>query len=132
VGTRLLAGHRIARLYERALLIAGSSLVSLAIARYAWNEPWAHARAVMFTVLVVAHLLYGFTVRRPTHGTKPNLWLAFAVGLGIGLQLLIIAWPAARSLFDMAPLSLREWLLVAAGGALPAAAIRFVPPPSID
>jgi P-type Ca2+ transporter type 2C len=132
VGARLLAGHRIARLYERALLIAGSSLVSLAIARYAWNEPWAHARAVMFTVLVVAHLLYGFTVRRPAHGTKPNLWLAFAVGLGIGLQLLIIAWPAARSLFDMAPLSLREWLLVAAGGALPAAAIRFVPPPSID
>src|SRR4029453_212520 len=116
-GFRLLAPRRIGLLYVRALFIAGSALAALAISRYAWHEPWTHARATMFTVLVFGHLLYGFTVRRPSSGTPPNRWLGLAVGLGIALQLVVLAWPAARDLLGMAPLSARQWLLVVVGGA---------------
>ncbi len=87
--------------------------------RFAWHEPWAHARAEMFTVLVVAHLLYALVARRPTSGVLSNPWLIVAVAGGIGLQLLVVAWPAAHGLFATAHLTPREWLLVGVGGALP-------------
>jgi hypothetical protein len=42
-----------------------SAVRTLAVARFAWAESSEHARALMFTVLVVGHLLYAFAVRRP-------------------------------------------------------------------
>ena len=117
-GAHLLGAKRLALLSRRALLIAGASVAGLAIARIAWDEPWAHARAVMFTILVVAHLLYAF-VARASRRTKVNVWLIGAVALGIGLQLLIVTWPAAHTLFDTAHLSAREWGLVLVGSPLP-------------
>jgi Cation transporting ATPase, C-terminus len=47
--------------------------------------------------------------------------LLIGVGFGIALQLLILAWPPARRLFDTAPLSPREWGLVVILGTMPAA-----------
>jgi Ca2+-transporting ATPase len=122
---RLLAGRRPALLAARGALIASAALGALVVARFAWDEPWRDARAVMFTVLVVAHLLYAFVVRahdlrRPLSWLTSNGWLLFAVAAGIGLQVLIVAWPAAHELFGTAPLTLREWLLVAVGGIVPA------------
>ncbi len=125
---RLLAGRRIGLLSGRGLLIAAASLGSLVVARFAWHEPWDHARAVMFTVLVAAHLLYAFAVRRPSgpgagRGALARLasnpWLLVAIGLGLLLQLTVVTLPVAHSLFGTAPLTAREWALVAAGGALP-------------
>jgi Ca2+-transporting ATPase len=117
----LLSGQRAAMLFGRGLIIAGSAVGSLAVARYAWAEPWAHARAVMFTVLVVAHLLYAFAVRRPR--APAGKWLPASVGLGIALQLGIVVWSPAHALFATAALSLREWVLVLIGGTLPVGAI---------
>lgn len=122
----LLGWARLALLSRRALLIAAASVASLVVARGVWSEPWAHARAVMFTVLVVAHLLYAFVARLPGQPMRRNPWLIGAVVLGIGLQLLIVAWPAAWTLFDTAHLSLREWALVLAGGILPVGVMRLV------
>ncbi|HEX9312321.1 MAG TPA: HAD-IC family P-type ATPase, partial [Actinomycetota bacterium] len=116
---RLLGGRRLGLLSGRAALIAGSSIGSLAVERFVWHEPWAHARAEMFTVLVVGHLLYAWVARRPTTGLLSNPWLIAAVAGGIGLQLLVVAWPAAHGLFATAHLPPREWLLVGVGGALP-------------
>jgi Ca2+-transporting ATPase len=130
---RLLAGPRIRLLAVRGMLIASSALGALAVARFTWNEPWNHARAVMFTVLVFAHLLYAFVVRahdlhRPLRWLSSNRWLLFAVGTGIFLQLLIVALPGAHELFGTAPLTAREWVLVVVAGFIPAA-IMLAPRP---
>jgi Na+/glutamate symporter len=71
----------------------------------------------MFTVLVTAHLLYAYAVRR--RGTGRNPWLALSVAGGIGLQVAVLAWPAATSLFGMEAMTARYWLATAALGVLP-------------
>ena len=117
---RLLSGRRLELLFGRGLLIAMGSIGSLAVARFGWHEPWGHARATMFTVLVTAHLLYAFAARRPSRGVLANRWLLAAVAGGIALQFTVVAWPAAHDLFGTAHLTFREWLLVLGGGSLPA------------
>lgn len=121
---RLLGARRVARLLGRGLLIAGVSIGSLALARFLWHEPWAHARWLMFTVLVTAHLLYAFAARIPTRAKLrdmvPNAWLVLAVGFGLGLQFLIAAWPAAHGLFGATALGPREWGLALVAGVIPA------------
>ncbi|HXF36600.1 MAG TPA: HAD-IC family P-type ATPase, partial [Actinomycetota bacterium] len=124
-GARLLSVRRLLVLAGRASLMAGASLTALAVARFAWDEPWGHARAVMFTVLVVAHLLYAFAVRRPSDArpsvrrlvSNPSLLLGVTAGLG--LQLGAILWPPAREILGTAPLTGREWALVLGAGILP-------------
>jgi len=120
---RLLHARRIALLSSRGALIASSCVASLAIARFAWDEPWSHARSIMFTVLVTAHLLYAFAVRgdRSPRGLLQNGWLLVAVGVGLALQALIVVLPAARPLFRTASLTLREVALVAVLGIAPVA-----------
>ena len=111
------------RLTIRALLIAGPVLGSLVIARFVWDEPWATARVVMFSALVVAHPLYAFATgsggRFADGTTASNRWLSAAVGLGIVLQILVVSVPAAHGVFGTTGLSLRGWLLVAVSGILP-------------
>ncbi len=116
---RLLSGRRAGMLFGRGLLIAASALGSLAVARYAFHQPWAHARASMFTVLVGAHLLYAFAARLPCRGLLTNRWLLGAIASGVALQSLIVALPAAHGLFGTAPLSIREWVTVAVGSVAP-------------
>jgi Ca2+-transporting ATPase len=123
-GDRLLAGPRAALLAARGVLIASSALGALVVTRFGWNEPWNHARAVMFTVLVFAHLLYAFVVRahdlhRPLQWLSSNGWLVFAVATGISLQVLIVVWPAAHELFGTASLTAREWMLVVLAAVIP-------------
>lgn len=128
---RLLSGHRLSTLMVRAVLIAAASIGSLAIARFAWDEPWSHARASMFSVLMTAHLLYAFAVRSQPRGARRNGWLMAAVVGGIALQVLIVSVPAFHGVFGTAHLSLREWLLVAGMGAAPALAMRIFLRPKV-
>jgi Ca2+-transporting ATPase len=114
---RMLGSAHVALLAGRALLIAAASVASLAIARFAWGQSWEAARSVMFTVLVVAHLVYAYGVRRP--GTGRNPWLMGAVAGGIALQLLVVSWPAAHALFATRSATLADWVLVAVAGTLP-------------
>lgn len=122
---RLLSARRLLTLCGRAGLMAAASLSALAVARFGWEEPWAHARAVMFTVLVMAHLLYAFVVRRP-RAEPPSLrrlvsnrWLLGGVGLGLALQIGAVLWSPARGVLGTAPLSAREWVLVAVAAIAP-------------
>jgi len=124
---RLLDRPRLALLAGRAALIAGATVGSLAIAHYGFDEPWEHARAVAFSVLMTAHLIYAFAVRRTPGepGQPANQWLRAAVAGGIALQALVVTVPALRPVFGTAHLTVREWALVAAAGLLPAAAMRI-------
>jgi Ca2+-transporting ATPase len=114
-------------LFGRGVLIAGASVGSLAVARFAFGEPWSHARAVMFTVLVMAHLLYAFVARRPSRGAFTNRWLLAAIASGIALQLIVVAWPSAHEVFGTAHLTVREWLLVVGAGSLPVSLMSVWP-----
>jgi len=116
-GERLLRGARLALLSVRGLLMGASAIASLAVTRFAWEEPWSHARAVMFTVLVAAHLLYAFIARLPTR--RANHWLLGAVAGGLALQAAVVLLRVARPVFHTALLSAREWLLVGAGATIP-------------
>ena len=124
---RLLGSSRVARLLGRGVLIAGVSIGSLALARFLWEEPWARARWLMFTVLVTAHLLYAFAARIPARASGrellPSAPLLLAVCLGLGLQALIAAWPAAHGLFGASALGPREWALALGAGIIPAVII---------
>jgi Ca2+-transporting ATPase len=115
-------------------LIALFAIGALVVARFAWDEPWDHARAVMFTVLVLAHLLYAFVVRphdlrHPLRWLSSNWWLVFAVAMGIFLQLLIVVLPGAHELFGTAFLTTRECVLVVLAGIVPVG-IMLAPWPS--
>jgi Ca2+-transporting ATPase len=113
----LLAPSHAARLYARSLLIAAVAVGGLMLSRFVWHDSWTQARTLMFTVLVTAHLLYAYAVRR--RGTGRNPWLALSVAGGIGLQVAVLAWPAATSLFGMEAMTARYWLATAALGVLP-------------
>ena len=121
---RMLGGRRLRLLFWRGSLIAASAVGSLALARFAWDEPWGHARAIMFTVLVAAHLLYAFVARLPGRGRNRPLLLGVAGGLL--LQVLVVVWPPAHELFGTAQLGARGWALVAAGGIVPIAVMAGV------
>ncbi len=123
-GERLLRRPRLLLLSARGLLMGAAALSSLAVARFVWGEPWGHARAVMFTVLVTTHLLYAFVARLPTR--RPNRWLLWAVAGGLVLQAAVLILPVARSVFHTAPLSGREWLLVAAAATIPILAMLSI------
>jgi cation transport ATPase-like protein len=99
--------------------MAAGAVGSLAVARFVLNEPWAHARVVMFCTLVTAHLLSAFVARLPTRGF--SLLVVASVVAGMAMQVVIVVWSPAHALFDTAPLTPREWLLVLAAGTLPVA-----------
>jgi Ca2+-transporting ATPase len=115
----LLTRNRIALLLGRGALIAGASVGSLAVSRFVLNQSWEHARTMMFTVLVIAHILYAFAVRG--RAVAGNRWLALAVAAGLTLQAAVIIWPAARPLFGTVPLTLWEVLLAVSAGTAPLA-----------
>jgi VIT1/CCC1 family predicted Fe2+/Mn2+ transporter len=55
-----------------------------------------------------------------------NRWLLAGVAGGALLQVLVVTWAPARSLFDAAWLSAREWALVAVVAVVPALIIAWV------
>jgi Ca2+-transporting ATPase len=123
---RLLASSSLPLLVWRALLIAGAAIGSLAVARFALEASWSHARTVMFCTLVTTHLLYAFVVRggaggreRPTlRDLGTNLALVAGIGASLLLQIAIVAWPAAREVFGTTSLPTSGWALVAASAGL--------------
>ena len=123
----LLALSRLKQLFGRATLISSSALGSLAFAHFVLHQPWPHARSSMFSVLMTAHLLYAFAVRRSEgRPDRANPWLFAAVGGGLALQTLIVSLPLMQRLFSTVALSPSEWLLVAIGGIWPVVTISVV------
>ncbi|MPZ89086.1 MAG: HAD-IC family P-type ATPase, partial [Nitriliruptorales bacterium] len=115
----LLGWERIRLLLARGFLIAAATLAALLVSRYGFEASWEEARAVMFTTLVAAGLLYAFAVRRGSGGPFSNRWLLLAVLGGFLAQLFIVYFPPAQELFATVPLDLRDWALALAAGAAP-------------
>ena len=121
-GDRLLTSSRLVRLAVRGLLLAAPALAGLALAHASWDEPWAEARTLAFTLLVTTHLLYSFALGQPTR----NRWLVGAVAGGLALQAVILGWSPARDVFHTTSLDGRAWVLVAALPVLAVLAVHWL------
>jgi hypothetical protein len=77
--------------------------------------------------MVFIHLLYAFVARQPAKaflhdpvakaGWLGTRWLVAAVAGGLLLQLLIVTWAPAQTVFGTVSLSRADWVLVVAGAA---------------
>jgi Ca2+-transporting ATPase len=114
---QLLSPRRLIVLGVRALALAGGAIGAL-IAVRASGGSWAEARTVMFTALVVAHLLYAYVVRLPWGASLPNPRLAIAVALGILLQVAIVVGPFDDT-FGVVPIDGQSWLVALIAGVVP-------------
>jgi Ca2+-transporting ATPase len=70
-------------------------------------------RTAAFLFMAAGQLLFAYPARRSDLQPEPNRVLHGAILLGVLLQLPIALIPDARAAFDMAPLSLALWGLVA-------------------
>jgi Ca2+-transporting ATPase len=120
-GSRLLDGDRIRRLLMRGVLLGAAPVTALAIGAWAWDQPWAEARTLAFTVLVVTHLLYPLALGSWRH----NPWLVASVAAGLALQAAAVCLPPVRTVLDTTPLDARAWALVAALPPLSVGAVVF-------
>ena len=115
--TQLLSPRRLLVLGVRALAIAGGAIAALVAIR-TMGGSWDEARTVMFTALVLAHLLYAFVVRLPWRASYANPRLSAAVALGILLQGAVVLGPFGDT-FGVVPIDSRSWLVAGLAGVLP-------------
>ena len=133
---RLMTRDRLIRLTGRGVLIASASIFALVISRYVWDQPWTHARAVMFLVLSMSQLFYVFVVSMPGRDIRGhvgkvhrNRWLLVSVAAGLLLQVVAFL-PPLHDIFGTSWPSPREWALAFIAAAVPAvgmAAARIRP-----
>jgi Ca2+-transporting ATPase len=123
---RLLAWNRLRGLILNAVVLATGPLVAMTTVRLALDLTWPQARTVLFTALVVAHMLYATVVRRGSGSVFRNPWLLAAVAGGVLAQVVIVLWSPAHAVFTTTTLDVSAWLITAAGGILPILVIRVL------
>jgi len=129
-GARLLERDRLLLMGAQGLLMGLLTILSFVYCLYSMDNDLDRARAVTFTVLVIAQLAHAFNCRNDRQSlwaiglwtNKPLLW---AAGLTICLQIGIILLEPAREIFKVAPFDLEHWLLVFALGLLPVIAMEL-------
>ncbi|MEG0308102.1 MAG: cation-translocating P-type ATPase, partial [Clostridium sp.] len=91
----------------------GVTLVNIA------NNPTAlmHAQTIAFVVLSGTQLVHALNMRSPDKsifkiGIFSNMYLIYAILLGVGLQVAVIYIPPIANLFNVIPLTLADWGLV--------------------
>jgi magnesium-transporting ATPase (P-type) len=82
---------------------------------------------MLFSAMVLTQLLHAFDFRSATStvwrpSSLRNRWLVLATAGSLALQVLVIYWPAAQSVFRTVPLGFAHWLAVA-GTAVVAVAV---------
>lgn len=122
--SQLLSGRRLTMLAARGLILASGAIGALVAIR-ATGGSWEQARTVMFSTLVVSHLLYAFVVRLPLREYRSNLRLTVAVGLGLALQAGIVLGPF-RDIFDVVAIDGPAWFVCITTGILPVGLLAAV------
>jgi Ca2+-transporting ATPase len=114
---QLLSTRRLVMLAGRAVVIGGGAIAALAAIRSSAGT-WEEARTVMFTALVIGHLLHAYVVRLPlrTHRANPRLFVA--VSLGFALQVAVVLGPW-RDVFGVVALEPNAWVVAAVAGVIP-------------
>jgi P-type Ca2+ transporter type 2C len=103
-------------LFFAAVMAVGTIGLYLA-AEPRWGQEVALTMA--FTTFVLFQMFNVFNARRPlesvfSHESFSNGRLWGAVGMVVGLQVLLVGWGPMQSVFDTVPLSIGQWLACAA------------------
>ncbi|VVB57338.1 Copper-exporting P-type ATPase B [uncultured archaeon] len=80
----------------------------------------AKAGTMAFSLFIILQLVNAFNCRSTQqsawHNLGANRWLVLAVLVSLALQLAILYTPAMEEVFNVKPLGLGDWMLIAAGG----------------
>ena len=128
---RLLDGGRLWTIAGEGLMLAVIALSAFSYSLFVWRQTIDQARAVTFTVMVVAQLVHAFNCRSDRWslfqvGVTTNRALIWAVVASLALQVGILAIPVMEPIFKVAPLPIEEWVLMAAMALLPLAMVEGV------
>jgi hypothetical protein len=107
------------------LVLAGGAIAALTIIR-STGGTWEEARSVMFTALVIAHLLYAFVVRLPPGVHKFNPRLAIAIALGLALQSVGILVEPVREVLGLVAIDRTAWLVAGSAGVASVAILAII------
>ncbi len=103
----------------QAIAISIASLLSYywAMKMYGVGRGLVHARSVVFTTLIVSELLRAFSSRSQTYtlfkiGLFSNMRMVQAVFTSFVLTAIVLYIPVLNGIFDVMPLTLRDWEVV--------------------
>ena len=113
------------------LLIAGVTLTGFWLVYEGKETQLAPARTVTFAVAAFSQLCFAFGCRShrytmPELGVFSNPCLFGAVAVSVLLQLGIMAIPWTQTVFEVATLSSREWLLILLLSVIPVTVIELL------
>jgi len=110
----------------QAVAISFASLLSYywAVKMYGTATGLIHARSVVFTSLILSELFRAFSSRSQNYtlfkiGFFTNIRMVQAVFLSFILTFAVIYIPALNEVFDVVPLTLRDWQIVTAFSFIP-------------
>ena len=118
-------------LLAEGAFIALCTLAVFCLVLYGWRGTLGQARTAAFMVLACSQLVHAFNCRSRTLslftlGVFTNSKLIAAVAVSFGLQLAVVTLPWVRIVFKTEPLSMPEWLAVAALSTFPLWALEAV------
>ncbi|MEX0868355.1 MAG: cation-translocating P-type ATPase, partial [Nitriliruptoraceae bacterium] len=124
----LLHRRRLTHLVIRGTILATACLGSGLVLALTQDPTPERLRTLLMTTLVAVHLAYAFVARQPEAaswrdrfapaGIVGTPWLSLAVLGGFLLQVMIVSWPPAMSVFHTATPPASDWLLIIGGAAV--------------
>ena len=110
----------------QAVAISFASLLAYywAMKMYGTGRGLIHARSVVFTTIILSELLRAFSSRSQTFtlfkiGFFTNIRMVQAVFASFALTVVVLYIPALSEVFDVVPLTFRDWQIVVAFSFIP-------------
>jgi len=121
---RLLDGGTLLAIGAQGVMLSAIALGAFVYSLYGLHQEVEQARAVAFTVMVIAQLVHAFNCRSERLSVfQVGLWtnrpLLLAVSLSLGIQVVVLTVPAVATIFKVVPLPIEDWALMGAMGVLP-------------
>ena len=121
---RLLDGGTLLAIGAQGVMLSAIALGAFAYSLYGLHQEVEQARAVAFTVMVIAQLVHAFNCRSERWSLfQVGLWtnrpLLLAFSLSLMIQVVVLTVPAVATIFKVVPLPIEDWALMGAMGLLP-------------
>ena len=128
---RLLDTGRLVAIGAEGLMLSAIALGAFVYSLYGLHQEVEQARAVAFTVMVIAQLVHAFNCRSERWSLfQVGLWtnrpLLLAVSLSLGIQVVVLTVPAVATIFKVVPLPIEDWLLMGVMGLSPFVVMELI------
>ncbi len=125
----LFSSWRLIRIVGEGLIMAMITTGAFAYALHGLHATVEEARALAFTLLVLVQLVHAMNCRSDRQslfslGLFSNPSLLWATGLSLCLQVILMLTPAGQAVFEVTPLTLEEWSVIALLGVVPLIAVE--------